>query len=306
MKKPTDIRTRERIVQLLFTLAEHPRTFTLRQLAERYDVSQDTIKGDFEALRNVGLTVDYADGYRYYVLGNKTFERFKDLLYFSAEDQAELYKAIDQMPVNQKRRDALKAKLGALYDYRRLGHAFLRTPHLTKIDHLETAKAGKKRVILEKYRSSNSNSVKDRLVEPFLISAAEDTVQTFDVEKGEVAHFRISRAEKIQLTDQPWQHEDQHYSRLIDPFRIVDNEQVMVHLRLRLGACNELIERFPTAKSHVEPAHEPEMFDFQCRVNHRFYGLSNFILGFYHQGIEIMEPDRLKVHLRDVVQRMNF
>lgn len=88
-----------------------------------------------------------------------------------------------------------------------------------------------------------------------------------------------------------------------DPFRIVSDEQAMVHLRLRVGGYNELVERFPLSKAYIqEDAEEEGIYDFQCRVNRKFYGLTNFILGFHHQVVEVLEPEELKEHLREEVK----
>jgi hypothetical protein len=73
-----------------------------------------------------------------------------------------------------------------------------------------------------------------------------------------------------------------------------------------VGAYNELLERFPLTKAYVEESEVPGMFDFQCKVNRGFLGLSNFILGFFHQKIEVVEPEELKEHLREAVRGMNF
>ena len=47
-------------------------------------------------------------------------------------------------------------------------------------------------------------------------------------------------------------------------------------------------------------------YDFYGMVNHKFYGLTNFILGNYHSKIEIIEPESLVIHLRETVKNMGF
>ena len=125
------------------------------------------------------------------------------------------------------------------------------------------------------------------------------------MDKKELRHFRISRIKRIRPTETPWAYEDQHQVLATDPFRIVDDRQVMVHLRLKVGAYNELVERFPLSKAYIqEDAQEEGIYDFQARVNHQFFGLTNFILGFHHQIVEVLEPEGLKAHLRGEMDRM--
>jgi predicted DNA-binding transcriptional regulator YafY len=306
MPRETEYGTRARLIRVLLAILEYPNGYTKQQLADRYGVSTDTISGDFRAIETAGFVLEKDERHRYAFKTDKPLRQLKDLLHFSAEDQVALHQAIDNLPVSSERARQLKAKLGSLYDFRRLGHAYLRKPHLTKVDLLMQAKTEKCQVYLIDYRSSNSNAISTRLVEPFHISPADDTLQAFDVDKHTLRHFRITRFTRVQLTDLPWKHEGHHNIMHIDPFRIVDNNQVTVHLRLGVGAYNELVERYPLTRSHIEETDDPNIFDFQCAVNHRFFGLSNFILGFHHQHIEVLEPESLKAHLRDEVGKMRF
>ncbi len=304
--KEAEYTSRTRVVRVLRALIEHPYGYTKQQLAEKNGVSRDTITGDLQAIESAGFIWRSDGKFRYAFVEDKPLKQLQDLLHFSEEDQVLLHQAIDSLPATTERQQKLKAKLNALYDFRQLGHAYLRKPYLTKVDLLLQAQSERKQVVLEGYRSSNSNTISDRHVEPFHISPPDDTVQTFDVDKRTVNHFRISRIGRVKLLDEAWQYSGHHNIRHTDPFRIVGNNQIMVHLRLGLGAYNELIERFPVAKGHIEPAHEEGFYDFQCPVNDRFLGLSNFILGFYHQGIEIVAPESLKEHLRREVSGMGF
>ncbi len=303
-----DTNARQRTVEILLAIAEHPRRYSKKDFAERYGLSTDTIGDDFEFIRNAGMELKVDKEYRYYIANRQSYSKLASLLHFSTDDQIQLRKAIDLLPLSLREKEALATKLASLYDFRRLGYESLREPYLDKIDQLEVAKSAKKQVLLIGYRSSDSNSIRDRLVEPFFINPAEDTVQTFDVEKDTIRHFRISRADRVEVLNAVWKNESRHSNRLIDVFRIADNDQLMVHLRLKVGACNELTERFPASKRYIEKSSKPELFDFQAPVNKNFYGLTNFILGFYHfnQGIEIVSPDELRIHLRKVLQELKF
>ncbi|MEQ1746718.1 MAG: WYL domain-containing protein [Saprospiraceae bacterium] len=306
MAKEAEFGTRARVVHILRSIIERPNFYTKRDLASRHTVNRDTISGDFRAITAAGFALLPDEKGRYAFVLDKPHKQLKDLLHFSEEDQTLLHQAIDNLPASTERHQKLKQKLSALYDFRRLGHAYLRKPYLTKVDLLEQAKNEKRQVLLIDYRSSSSNTISTRLVEPFHVSPAEDMLHVFEVRKQELRHFRISRFTRVQLTDTPWQFEGHHNILPTDPFRIVSANQVNVHLRLGVGAYNELLERFPLAKGHIEESEDPNVFDFQCKVNRGFLGLSNFILGYHHQNIEVVEPEELREHLREQVQRMGF
>lgn len=298
--------TKVRLLRIMRAIIERPYGYTKQQFAREYNMHEDTIKGDFKAFVSAGFEMDWDEKRRYAFKVDRPLKKIGELLYFSEEERALLYDAIHNLRTTPQKQAQLIQKLHALYDYSRLGLAYLRKPHLTKVDLLEQAKAEKRQVMLEGYRSSNSNTVADRLVEPYHISPAEDTLQSFDVEKRIARHFRISRIARVRLLDQAWQFEGHHNIQRTDPFRIVNNDQVNVHLRLSVGAYNELVERYPLTKSYIEETTDSNFFDFQCMVNRNFYGLTNFILGFYHLRIEVLSPDALREHLRAEAASMHF
>ena len=298
--------TKTRLLRVMRAIMENPGGYTKKRLSVLYGVDESTIKNDFKALTDAGFVLEYDSNYRYTFKEEKPFQQLKDLLHFSDEDQVLLEEAIEQITTHDKRGKRLKKKLASIYDFKRLGHSYLRKPYLSKIDLLLKAKEEKFQVVLRDYHSSNSNEINDRNIEPFHISPPEDTIQAFDIDKKEIRHFRISRVKRIHLLDSNWEYEGHHNIMRTDPFRIVDNDQVPVHLRLRVGARNELIERFPATKAYIEEAAEEDIYDFQCMVNRRFLGLTNFILGFHHQLVEVVSPDNLLDHLREQVQKMKF
>lgn len=295
-----------RLLKVMLAILEQPGRYTKKELAEKMgNTSINNIRNDLETLQNAGLSLEYDEKYRYSFKLEKPFTKLNNLLYFSQEDQELLKNAIDDLYNGDNRAFKLKRKLESLYDYHQLGLAALRKPYLKKIDLLKEAKESKKRVIIEDYHSSNSNTISNRNVEPFHISPDVDLLHAFDLDRMDLRHFRISRMGRIVIQEQGWQHSKDHHVKLTDPFRILDDDQVMVHLRLKVGAYNELIERFPMARNYVmSSTDEPDVFDLQCKVNHRFIGLTNFILGFYHQLVEIVGPVELIDHLKSEIEKI--
>ncbi|MCB9289647.1 MAG: WYL domain-containing protein [Lewinellaceae bacterium] len=300
--------TKMRLLMVMRALLEQPYRYTKKELARRFKVDPDTIKSDFEAFKNAGFDLDHdKKTYRYAFKADKPYEELKSMLDLSEADQLRLLRAISEVEPGNPEFEQLKRRLASLIEYAQKEHNYLRRPYLTKVNLLEKARLEKRRALLVDYHSSNSNVVADRLVEPFYAKAEDDILQAFDVDKKKLRHFRFSRMKRIRLTDTPWAYEKEHKILATDPFRIVDDQQVMVHLRLRVGAYNELVERFPLSKAYIqEDAADEGIYDFQARVNHKFYGLTNFILGFHHQIVEVLEPEELKAHLRREVGRMKF
>ena len=295
-----------RILRLLLLLLEAPYHYTRKELAARMEVSPDAIKHDLQSIRDAGLVVLYDKQYRYALAEDRSSRKLKELLILSEEERMLLLDTLEKVAPDGLAARRLRHKLEALFTVGQLGKLILRRPYLSKVETLQRAIERRRCVLLERYRSLSSNRTRDRKVEAFHFDAGEDVVQAFDPERGEVRVFRISRCERIRLTDEPWQHENRHLILATDPFRVADPKQLPVHLTLTTGGYNLMVEQFPLTRAWLQPAAEPEQYDLQCQVNHRFLGLTNFILGNHAHVLAIHDPPELIEHLRQEVARMHF
>jgi predicted DNA-binding transcriptional regulator YafY len=197
----------------------------------------------------------------------------------------------------------LANKVDSLLDFQALGLNALRRPELEKIDALEAAIRGKKRVLLVNYRSRNSNAEKNRVVEVFGIEPEIGMIRAYDTEKVRQAHFMLSRMDRVTITDAPWQYEKLHYNQASDCFNIVDNTQVMVDLTLKVSAYNDLIENNPGARQYTRKGMEENTYAFAARVNHKFIGLRQFIFANW-QDVKIHAPAGLREAIRVEAEAM--
>lgn len=292
-----ELGSKNRILQVQRLILDAPYLYTKRNLAARFGVSADTISNDIRELRNAGYIIEQDDRWRYAFAQEKGYQQLKELLHFTEEEQALLHNIIDQVGVHNSRTRNLKKKLASLYDFNRLGLSYLRKPYLSKIDRLLEAKRQKQVIILKDYRSSHGNESRDRHVEGFHLSPPDDLLLAYDIEKMDIRHYKISRMGRVVMSDNIWANENRHNIISVDPFYIMSDERQMIHVRLRLAAYNELIERFPLTKAHIQED-ENDVYDFQCSVNSEFLGIGNFLLGYFPHIVSIESPQSLKDHLR--------
>ena len=308
MNKFNDNSPKYRLLAILKLLIESPYQYTKKMLETKFNVKNDAITQDFEELKDAGFDVQYDKKYRYAIVPNKPMEHLEDMLFFTEAEKEILIEALaNNAKASEKRTKRMQEKLNTIYDVSKLGSSLFSRTFLSKANLLEQAKQEKKIVKLINYRSTNSSEVTDRLVEPFQVSVKEDILHAFEVEKKAIRHFRISRIERVELLDADWRYETQHYVTATDPFRIVNDDKVRVHIRLRVGGYNELIERFPLTQAYLQPsADELGVYDFECNVNEKFFGLTNFILGYHEHIVEIIEPESLIEHIRRHIGKINF
>lgn len=298
---------KNRLLSVLKNLLEQPYYYKIKMLAAKYGVSTDSIKNDFEELKNAYFLVEHDKQNRYAIAPNKSSDYLKDVLFFTEPEKEFLLEALTKTDASDKRLEKIRAKLETIYDVSKLGSSLFSKTFLNKANLLEKAKNQKRVVQLVNYRSTMSSKVSDRLVEPFNVSTKDDILHAFDLDKKVIRHFRISRIEKVKVQDQSWQYETKHYSAATDPFRIVSDQQVFVHLKLKTGAVNELIERFPLAQAYIQPcAVQDDIYDFECKVNDQFLGITNFILGYFEHIEAIIEPESLITHIRGKIGEVKF
>ncbi|MDZ4707692.1 MAG: WYL domain-containing protein [Saprospiraceae bacterium] len=307
MNRFKDHSPKTRLLKILRDIIERPHGYTKKQLAIRYNVHEDTIKKDFDEMRNAGFDILYDPQYRYALKQDEPFDQLRESMFFSELDQQLLDEALLKINSDPKRIDRIRNKIANLYDLSTLGSNLITKTYLSKINLLEKAKKFKKVVTLCDYRSTNSSQVSDRRVEAFHISPKEDIIQAFDLDHSALRHYRISRITRIEITPSIWKHAGKHYVVATDPFGLVDDHQVSVHIRLRVGGYNELLERFPATQAYIHASASAEdIYELECKVNHRFYGLSNFLLGYHEHVVDILEPETLRLHIKKSSSRIDF
>lgn len=298
---------KNRLLGILKALLEMPFYYKMQDFVTKYDADEKTIWRDFEALRDADFEVKHDKYYRYGIESDKPYEHLKELLFFSQNDQDFMLQAMTKMDKSDKRYERVRKKLESIYDLSRLGNNLITKQFLTKINLLEQAKKQKKVVQLIDYYSTYGGTIETKTVEPFHISPKEDMLHAFDIISKEIRHYRMSRITRVETSEADWLFSGHHHVQATDPFRIVNDKQVRVHVRMKVGGYNELIERFPLTFNYVKPAaDEKNVFELDCNVNQGFYGITNFILGSANFIIDIVEPDSLREHIIQERNKINF
>lgn len=296
-----DMKARERIVRLLLYVLAKPNKYTLKDLAKYFKVSIDTIEADIDFLEYAGISVKKERKGRANVFAIEVNDGFDELRYLqplSEQDIASIHHGLNYLTDNTKS-FYLKKKLNTLYDFQKLGLNALRKPNLERINQLEKAIKSKKLVTLKNYKS-NSNDIRDREVEVFLISPEIDTIQAFDVNDKKVKHFKLSRIDTVLIEKIDWKYESRHDERPTDVFRIAMKGQIWVELTIDVYAYNSLIDNYPKAKGECQSMSTSHTFHFQSKVNPKFFGLTNFIMN--NAGhVQIISPPGLKEKVREKI-----
>ena len=113
---------------------------------------------------------------------------------------------------------------------------------------LQEAIQRERQVRLMGYKSSNSGTIRNRMVEPFDFDGTDYVIC---YESGTVKSFKIARIDKVEITDMPWANRDEHRRNSIDAFHISGTTSIPITLHLTLPAKNALEDLYPRLKESI-------------------------------------------------------
>ena len=139
------------------------------------------------------------------------------------------------------------------------------------------AQQAKKQILLVNYSSGNSQTVRDRKVEPFEFKDDFNLVWAFDTGLKMNRQFKICRIGNISETPLSWENERLHRSLPVDIFRNTGELDKQIEFRLNLRAKNLLTEEYPLSVKYITQI-SPNQFLFKALVA-KYEGPGRFVLG---------------------------
>lgn len=291
----------ERMLEIILKLSNGGR-FNLKELAERFEMSERTVSRYLATFRKTGLIVDCDNGCYSIRKLEKPFKEISELLHFSEEEAYLLKRAIHTIDDNNVLKSNLIKKLYSLYKNDRIVETVVKPGNSQTVHQLIQAIRNRKQVLLRQYRSANGHLVRDRLVEPFDFTANYISVWAFEPESQSCKIFKTARIGKVDILEKDYLHEELHRKEPVDVFRISSNTSTNVKLRLTLRAYNLLIEEYPLAEKHITTL-DDNYWQFEDDVC-GFEGVGRFVSGLMDE-VEIIEPVAFKLFIQRKVEIFN-
>jgi predicted DNA-binding transcriptional regulator YafY len=279
---------------------------TLQEICNEFDISERTTYRYIETIRNVGFLVDKREsqGKIYYSINKEEsiHRDISDLLHFSKEEAYILSRAIHSIDQENELKNNLIKKLYSLYDFDRVAVPVIRKENSHKIHQLANGINRKKQVVLERYQSSHSNTISDRLIEPLGFTTNFVSVWGFDTGDLKNKIFKTSRIRDVEMKDQDWQYEDKHQIGFVDVFRISSYQRIPVKLEMSLLAKNLLTEEYPLSEKYiVEKKNNRYVFETEVASLH---GVGRFVLSLIDE-VKILWPPELRDFVMKKIESFN-
>ena len=242
----------KKMLQLLMLLSGS-RKYSLAELAKKYDVDERTIQRYLATFKSVGFVINSNGGT--YRLETETPEAgsLQKLLFFSEEEAYIILQTMALIEGETPVKDRLVCKLNTLYNFKVLAEMQQKSS-VEIMQKLHQAIKEKKQTKLLAYRSSNSQTITDRTIEPFSFLEDFSAVWCYDAETHTSKQFKIARMQNIEILPNYWHFETKHVLPFIDVFRMAAPKPIAtVTATLTLKACNLLTEEYPLAQQFVTP-----------------------------------------------------
>jgi len=230
-----------------------------------------------KTLREVGFDLIVKDG-RYSVDCAIPDSRILlNVLHFTEEELFLLSKSIDMVGDGTVVSSGLKRKLVSFLNHDKVIDDYLMRYKSSKVGQLREAIKLKRQVLLVNYSSGNSETVKDRLVEPFEFKDDFNLIWAFDVDLKQNRQFKVSRIEEVVMTTINWEYGRSHHSMPVDIFRNTGDLNCGVEILLNIKARNLLIEEYPLSEREITKVSE-NRFELKTKVA-KYEGPARFVLG---------------------------
>lgn len=272
---PSETKTHRFLRLILFLSNSYPKT--KEECISFLGIKDSAFYNYRNVLLDTGFDVRQKDGKYRIEYPDQDYQVLRNVLHFSEEDTYLLARCLDMLNENIASSNRLKQKLTAFLNQDKAIEAYIHKEKSAIVQALRKAQKEKKQILLINYASGNSQTVKNRLVEPFEFKDDFNLVWAYDTAIKQNRQFKICRIEDIRESLLPWEYERQHRSKPVDLFRNTGDLNKKVECSLSLRARNLLIEEYPLAERFLSPAGKNK-FVLNAPVA-KYEGPARFVMG---------------------------
>ena len=287
-------------LELLILLSDG-RNYTIEELCERVELSRRNFYYLLDFIKHAGFIVFKNQGCYHIDHRSPFFTQLLQTIQFTDSDVKTIHSVLTMAGNDSEVVNQLRQKLENAYSLSVSADSPVRRQMDSNLKMLRKAMSEKKTVRLVGYSSPHSHTVKDRIVEPFLLLHDNQDVRCHELVSGANKTFKISRMTGVEMLDTPWLHEDSHRQVFTDIFMFSSEERHRVRLRLGQLSHNLFMEEYPQGAHYVIPNEDGSwLLDIEV-CDYR--GLGRFVLGLF-KDIEVVEGDGFKAYMKDEINSL--
>lgn len=272
--------------------------YTVKELSELLDASPSSVYRYLDDLRRARLVV-IMENQRYRLPSNDK-RYLNNIMHLNEEEAHVLYQSVDAIHGDTLFKENLRSKLSLLFDSLGLPECTIKTKNASNVSAIVSAIKEHRQVVFHDYASTNSQSVRDRHVEPFGFTVNYSEVWCYDLDDGLNKTFKTARIGKAEVLDAPWAHGRSHRMGHTDVFRMTGYDRHHVRLRLGVMAYSLLIEEYPLAERDTQSLDATHWLLDTFVADYR--GVGRFVIGLAGD-IEIVDSPELVSYIKDYIAK---
>lgn len=196
----------------------------------------------------------------------------------------------------------IRRKLERFYHLRQFTDTRFKAHNIETLHALMEAIRQQRVVCLKDYSSPHSNTVSDRVVEPYQLLNENLDIRCYELKTRMCKTFKLARIGSVEVYDTPWIYEEQHSRLFTDIFMFSGPERLPVRLLMKQLSHNLMLEEYPISSGCFTPTADGRWL-FQADLA-SYVGIGRFILGLY-DDIEILGDMGLQAYVRQKIQSFN-
>lgn len=263
------------------------------------------------SLRNAYYVIKAFSAYGFFVNHNKLgynldaaspfFRDINESVSLNVDQAFFLYRMLIGKDIDNPMAAKIMLKFKRFYHFDGIGGNVKNYGPYTNYLLLQRAMKDRKCVVLHNYASSNSLTVRDRLVEPFMFLGEDTDVRAYEIDSGINKTFKISRISIVEILDREWENAHNHKNAFTDMFMYSGEVRHHILLRLDVSSYNFMQEEYPHSIFSLRPDDDTHWL-FEADVAN-YEGISRFIIGLFDH-VEVLEDGGLKTFLSNRIKKM--
>lgn len=290
-----------RILDLLLAMVVD--SHTASELADVLGTSTRNLYYVIKQLEEYGFVIHHL--HRRYLLDPHSpfFQNIARTVDFTQEQAFYMYSLLSEVDnKSNPMAGLLRRKLTRYYHLNEFSPTWKDRLVYNNVQQLQRAINQRRVVVLHGYSSGHSQTVKDRLVEPFLFLGDKADIRAYEPSSGMNKTFKISRILEVEVMNDFWEHEERHRLLFTDMFMFSSEERIPITLRLDLLAYSLMCEEYPHAVEQLKSDGKNHWLLTTEVAN--YVGIGRFTLGLFDH-VEIVQGDGLKRYLHERLSTMS-
>ena len=251
-----------RVLQFISFLEQEP-SKTVVQLATLLDTTDRTVYRYLDLVKECGFDLQRDKINRFFIVNDRS-----NGVRFTPEEADYLKQLVLTNGKKSKLKDAVLSKIYLSSDATIVAGHLINVKNGKIVERLSLAIANKEQVILKKYQSINSESISDRVVEPFGFTDNYWTVMAFEPASLKNKTYNIDRIAVVEFNNQNCLFESDYKQQIPDAFGFAfSGVKHPVHLKLPLKQYLLLKNDFPMTAPHFKFNPKKDLYELNIEVN---------------------------------------